>query len=123
MDMKQLLEDHPKTAIVIKQWLLEKLLNGLKDDKIPENFKEFARQEGVSDDNVIGILQGNPRSMFDIFDNQKLYVEILHETTGFWWKIKDSKDHVRLASDPYPTRKEADSEAIIEAFKLLETKL
>lgn len=123
MDMKQLLEDHPKTAIIIKQWLLEKLLNGLKDDKIPEDFKEFARQEGVSDDRVVGILQGSPRTMFDIFDNHKIYVETLHETTGFWWKIKDSKDYVRLASDPYHDRKDSDSEAIVEAFKLLEAKL
>ena len=123
MDMKQLLEDHPKTAIVIKQWFLNKMLDSIDDETIPEEFKEFARQQGIDNDKVAKMLEGAPRAMFDVFDNHKLYVETLHETTGFWWKIKDSKDHVRLASDPYPTRKEADSEAVIEAFKLLEVKL
>jgi hypothetical protein len=123
MNLEVLLRENPKTAIVIKQWLLDRLLEGLKDDKIPEDFKEYARKEGVSDDKVIGILQGSPRAMFDVFDSHKIYVEISHEITGFWWKIKDDKTFLRLGNDPHPTRKEADTEAIIESFKLLEDKL
>ena len=38
MDMKQLLEDHPKTAIVIKQWFLNKMLESIKDENVPEDF-------------------------------------------------------------------------------------
>jgi hypothetical protein len=118
MDMKQLLEDHPKTDIVVKQWLLDKLLENLKDDKIPENFKEFARQEGISDDKVIGILQGSPRSMFDVFDNHKLYINI-DMTAGQWgWEVGSSVENAACQS-----RKEAETAAIVEAFKLLEAKL
>lgn len=123
MDMKQLLQDHPKTATVVKQWLLEKLLEGLKDANIPEDFKEFTRKQGIDNEKVAGILEGSPRGLFDVFDNHKLYVETLHETTGFWWKIKDNENFLRLASIPVPTRIESDSEAIVEAFKLLEEKL
>jgi len=123
MEMINLLEEHPKTATVLKQWLLERLLESMKDSSVPEEFKELAREQGIDNDRVAGILGNTPRALFDIFDDHKIYVETLHETTGFWWKIKDSKDYIRLASDPYPIRKESDTEAIIEAFKLLEEKL
>lgn len=120
MDMKQLLKDHPKTAIVVKQWLLNKLLESMKDQTVPEEFKEAVRQQGIDDDKVAGILNNSPRALFDMFDNHKFYIETLHETTGFWWKIKNSEDFLRLASIPVPTRIESDTEAVIEAFKLLE---
>ena len=123
MEMINLLEEHPKTAAVIKQWLLDRLLESIDDSKVPDDFKEFARQQSIENDKVAGILNNTPRALFDVFDSHEIYVETLHETTGFWWKIKDSKDYVRLASDPYPDRKDSDSEAIIEAFKLLEAKL
>lgn len=118
MNMEQLLEDHPKTAIVIKQWLLEKMLEGLKDDKLPEDFKEMVRKEGITDDKVIGILQGSPRAMFDVFDNHKLYINI-DMTAGQWgWEVGSSVENAACQS-----RKEAETAAIIEAFKLLEAKL
>jgi hypothetical protein len=123
MQLEELLKEHPKTAIVVKQWLLNKLLESINDSSIPEDFKEYARQQGITDDKVAGILNGSPRALFDIFDGHKIYVEISHEITGFWWKIKDDKNFIRLGNDPYPTRKEADTEAIIESFKLLEDKL
>lgn len=123
MEMLQLLKEHPKTATVIKQWLLEKLLESMKDQTVPEEFKQYAREQGIDDNRVAGILAGNPRSLFDVFDSHKLYVETLHETTGFWWKIKDNENFLRLTSTPVATRKESDLEAIVEAFKLLEEKL
>ena len=123
MEMLELLKEHPKTATIVKQWLLEKLLESMKDQTVPEEFKKYAREQGIDDERVAGILANNPRSLFEVFDNHKFYVETLHETTGFWWKIKDSKTYVRLASDPHSTRKESDSEAIVEAFKLLEEKI
>ena len=123
MKMLELLEEHPKTATVVKQWLLDKMLESLKSDSVPEDFKELVKQQGIDNERVAGILQGSPRALFDVFDGHKLYVETLHETTGFWWKIKSGDEYVRLSSDSYSERKESDSEAIVEAFKLLEAKL
>jgi hypothetical protein len=99
------------------------MLESLKSDSVPEDFKELVKQQGIDNERVAGILQGSPRALFDVFDGHKLYVETLHETTGFWWKIKSGDEYVRLSSDSYSERKESDSEAIVEAFKLLEAKL
>jgi len=119
MDMKQLLEDYPKTATVVRQWLLEKLLEGLKDDKIPEDFKEMVRKEGITDDKVVGILEKSPRSMFDIFDNHKVFITIYPvREQSYGVKINDVDVEDRFSERIY-----ADGHAIVESFKLLEAKL
>lgn len=119
MDMKQLLEDHPKTATVLKQWLLEKMLNGLKDDRLPEDFKEMVRKEGITDDKVVGILENSPRSMFDLFDNHKVFITIIPvREQSYGAKINDV-DY----QDRFSERIHADGFAVLEAFKILEAKL
>jgi hypothetical protein len=119
MNMTELLKDNPKAAIVVKQWLLDKLLEGLNDDKLPEDFKEYARQEGITDDKVVGILEGAPRAMFDVFDSHGLYVETIVDTGGiFWWKIGETQSTIG-----YEFRINCDGAAIVEAFKLLEEKI
>ena len=118
MKMQELLNEYPKTATVIKQWLLEKMLKGLKDDKLPENFKDMVRKDGITDDKVVGILEGNPRSLFDIFDEHILFISVIAHNQGFIWYINDGE-----SSDVYTARKAADEAAVVEAFKLLEAKL
>ena len=119
MEMINLLEEHPKTAAVIKQWLLDRLLESIDDSKVPDDFKEFARQQGIENDKVAGILNNTPRALFDVFDGHKIYVEVIVDTdSSFWWKIGEIQSNIG-----YTSRKEADTAAIVEAFKLLEEKL
>lgn len=125
MEMINLLEEHPKTATVIKQWLLDRLLESIDDSKVPDDFKEFARQQGIENDKVAGILNNTPRALFDVFDSHEIYVETtiddhngLNHYNGFWWKIGETKSTVG-----YEYRKNCDTAAIIEAFKLLEARL
>ena len=117
--MLELLENHPKTATVVKQWLLDKMLESLKDDSLPEDFKQHVREQGMENDKVAKILSGSPRALFDVFDGHKIYVEtIVDELGGFWWKIGETKSTIG-----YEYRKNCDEAAIVEAFKLLEAKL
>lgn len=121
--MLELLKEHPKTALVIKQWLLEKMLESLNDESLPEDFKTFVREQGIDDDKVAKMLEGSPRALFDIFDSHKIYVETVVDDTdtpkkGFWWKIGETK-----SSCGFEFRVNCDKQAIIEAFKLLEEKI
>lgn len=122
MEMINLLEEHPKTAAVIKQWLLDKLLESIEDSKVPDDFKEFARQQSMDDDKVAGILQNTPRSLFDVFDNQQLYIQISVDLQTappvFRYCFGDIVESI-----DYSSRKEAETAAIVEAFKLLEARL
>jgi hypothetical protein len=116
--MLELLENHPKTATVIKQWLLDKLLESLKDDSLPEDFKQHVREQGMEDDKVAKIISSSPRALFDVFDGNKVYIDISCLNDKFLWGINDD-----MNDNVYETRKDADLAAIVEAFKLLEAKL
>lgn len=121
--MLELLKEHPKTALVIKQWLLEKMLDSLNDDSLPEDFKKFVREQGIDDDKVAKMLEGSPRALFDIFDSHKVLIQInVSDNVSyplFGYHIIGAEKNEKT----YISRKEADTEAIIEAFKLLEEKL
>jgi len=118
MKMLELLKENPKTAIVIKQWFLEKMLESLKDESLPEDFKDYVRQQGIDDDKIANMIEASPRSLFDVFDDHKLYINI-DITAGQWgWEVGSSIENAACSS-----RKEAETAAIIEAFKLLEEKL
>jgi hypothetical protein len=117
--MLELLENHPKTAVVIKQWLLDKLLESLKDDSLPEDFKQHVREQGMEDDKVAKIISSSPRALFDVFDGQGLYIQITGDNKHGWsWEVDSSVENAVC-----PSRKDADLAAIVEAFKLLEAKL
>ena len=119
MNGLELLETYPKTAIVIKQWYLQKMLDSLKDDTLPEDFKELAMQKGIENKVIALTIDASPRSLFDIFDDHKLYIgTIVDEMNGFWWTINDKKSTVG-----YQHRKNCDNAVIEEAFKLLNEKL
>lgn len=121
--MSELLELHPKTAIVIKQWLLEKMLESLNDESLPEDFKKFVREQGIDDEKVAKMLQGSPRGLFDVFDGHKVLIHInVSDNVSyplFGWEIIGG----RKSETNYILRKEAETDAIIEAFKQLEEKL
>lgn len=117
--MLELLETYPKTTIVVKQWLLDKLLESLKDDSLPEDFKQYVREQGIDNNKVNKMLNGSPRSLFDTFDGHKIYVETIVDNSGeFWWKIGETQSPIG-----YKFRINCDKAAIEEAFKQLEAKL
>jgi hypothetical protein len=119
MEMINLLEENPKTATVIKQWLLDRMLESMKDDSVPEEFKQLAREQGIDSERVAGILKGSPRALFDVFDNHKIYLETIIDTgSNFWWKIGENQSPIG-----YEFRINCDKSAIEEAFKLLEAKI
>lgn len=119
--MKDLLETYPKAALVVKQWLLGKMLDSLNDDKLPENFKEFVKEQGISDEKVSEILKNSPRALFDVFDEHKVFIEISINFPGelfFSYAINNI-----VGKNVYKTRKEAEYAATSEAFELLNNKL
>ena len=118
MNGLELLKEHPKAAVVVKQWYLDKLLESLKDDNLPEDFKKYAREAGIDDERIGAMIDSAPRGMFDVFDGQKIYISINVSSKGATWDINNSE-----ASEFYSIRTEAELAAIVEAFKLLEEKL
>jgi hypothetical protein len=94
----------------------------LNDDSLPENFKEFVREMGVGNDKIAKIIDGSPRALFDVFDENQIYIEISVSNDKFSYKIYP-RDIKFLDVVWYDTRKEVEKIAILDAFKLLNDKI
>jgi hypothetical protein len=103
---------------VIKQWFLDKLLESLKDDSIPENFKEFVRAQDMETDKIATMIEANPRVLFDVFDEHKLYIQITGNNDQWDWKVGSVVENSLCVS-----RKDAEKAAIEQAFQMLNDKL
>ncbi len=125
--MKELLEKYPKAAKIVKEYYLNKLLEGLKDKGLPEDFKDHVKQQGLPEEQIVKLLEVNPIALTEIFDKYKLIICInglgqIEEEVSFIWSIFNGIGH-QADIFKYETRKKAEEAAIIEAFKLLEDKL
>ena len=121
MNGKTLLETYPKAAEVIRKHFMEKLLESLNDADLPDDFKEFARQQEIDNDKVGGLIDAQPRGLFDVLDSNKVFTQISVdiENNCFRWSF----DGGRVESNDYTTRKEAEIAAIEKAFEILNKNL
>ena len=126
MQAQELLETYDKAAIVIKQFYLAHMLESLNDENLPENFKDFVREQGIDNDTVAVMITASPRTFFDVFDKHEINI-IIHAyieepPTEFGYSIPQEGDK-SATMDVYQTRKEAELAAVVQAFKLLNEKL
>jgi hypothetical protein len=120
--MLETLQKYPEAAKVVNNYYLEIMLKSLNDDSLPENFKEFVREMGVGNDKIAKIIDGSPRALFDVFDENQIYIEISVSNDKFSYKIYP-RDIKFLDVIWYDTRKEVEKIAILDAFKLLNDKI
>lgn len=125
--MNDLLETYPAATEVIKTWFVEKMIDSLNTDKVPEEFKEHMRKEGVNNDKLAIMLGSNPRMLFDVFDNYGLYINIIatpleNVSAEFSYTILP-RDFELTGLTQYSDRKNAEKDAVIDAFNLLNNKL
>ena len=127
MTTLELLEKHPKTTILIKDWFLEKMLISIKDSHdIPDDFKELMKAQPFENQNIGMMIDGMPRSLFDFFDENQLYIEILinYQDKPFIFTYTVIVNG-EVVSNPtkYDFRKGAELAAIELSFEKLEKEL
>jgi hypothetical protein len=124
MKGKELLEQNPGAAKLICSYYLEIMLESLKDEGLPEDFKESIREQGIDNEKIGAILDGNPRNLFDFFDDQSLFINITTEK-GETFSYTIIINHQTGVSSTLmaKTRKEAEKEAIVTVIGMLETRL
>lgn len=116
--MLQLLRDNANTTEVVKDWFMSQMIGSFKDQSVPQDFKDYMKAQGVSDDHIVMILEANPRILFDVFDNNELIINVIHTGNGFIWDVADVKS-VKL----YSSRKQAEIDAVTRAYEMLNDKL
>lgn len=119
----ELLEQNPETAKLICSYYLEVMLESLNDESLPEEFKNHVREQAMDNNNIAAILDGNPRNLFDFFDDQSLFINIMTEK-GKTFSYTIITDTVSVGNTSMSlTRKKTEKEAIITAIGMLETRL
>ena len=120
--MLELLQTYPEAGKVVKAHFLEILLESLKTESLPEDFKDHVRAQGIEDEVIAKMFSNNPRNLFDVFDENELMIEISVSGKQFSYKIFP-RDVKFLDVTWYNNRKEAEKEAVADAFLTLNKKL
>ncbi len=118
----ELLETYPKAAVAIKEFYYGKMIASLQEDNdVPEEFKDMVKAQQFDSEYVATFIDNNPRFLFDIFDSNKVFIQISVdiENNCFRWSF----DGGHVESNDYTSRKEAEATAVAEAFKILNEKL
>ena len=125
MKTNELLAKYPLATEVVRKSYFDKMIASVESAKdIPEEFKQSLMNEAITDERLIIFIDSQPRTLFDVFDDNELYivmgiVESKDFKPSFWFLIHGLSDN----SESFKTRKEAELAAIAEAFKLLEEKI
>src|SRR6476620_3442019 len=83
--MIELLQKYPKAAKLVKEYYLEQLMKGLKED-LPEEFKTHVREMGIDDERIARLIEVNPYHLSYFFDTQFIFIHINPSfTSGFNW--------------------------------------
>lgn len=115
----ELLEKHPRSGEVIRAWFLKQMFESFNDKDVPDEFKDFMREQGVENDKVGKMIDINPRMLLDVFDENDVVIETsLYPNGEFTIKIGN-----QATTNSWKTRKEAELFAIEVAFDILENKL
>ena len=115
----ELLEKHPRSGEVIRAWFLKQMFESFNDQDVPDEFKDFMREQGVENDKVGKMIDINPRMLLDVFDDNDIVIETsLYPNGEFTIKIGN-----QATTNSWKTRKEAELFAIEAAFEMLENKL
>lgn len=113
----EVLNRYPLATEVVRDWFIKKMRQNLDEDLVNEDFKEFMLRKGVPDDTLVIMLDQSPRVMFDVFDENKLFIEIrLSETAegGFYYLVNTVEDN-----QIYGERIPCERAAVIKALELL----
>jgi hypothetical protein len=114
-----LLQKHTASAVVIRAWFLEKMIESLQISDVPDDFKNMMRETGIEDDKLAIMIDANPRMLLDVFDDNDIIIEnSLYPDGTFTIKIGN-----QATTQSWKTRKEAELFAIEAAFEILENKL
>jgi small-conductance mechanosensitive channel len=127
MKTKELLEKNPLATEVIRTWFFNQMIASLSDETVPEEFKEMMKQEGVTNERMATFIDVQPRTLFDVFDENKIFICI-----SVWTKTPGHFENAEFGialnatnknNSNFSSRKEAEIFAIEKAFELLEEKL
>lgn len=126
MEGQVLVETYPKAASIIKDSIINNIKKSMRinDDQLGRDFIKDIIDNQI-DGLLINMIENSPHSLFDIFDNNNIYISIVvrNNKNGvlFNYRIvpRDKKNSSRSSKD----RKTIEGYAIEDAFETLNNQL
>jgi hypothetical protein len=122
----ELLKKYPLSTEVVREWFIQKMIESVKGDTtVPEDFKNFMIEQGIPNDTLCIFIDSNPRSLFDVFDENDVIIQIIpikEDKIKYLSRVNQFETPYDFTR-PYFTRKEAELFAVEAAFEILEEKL
>ena len=119
--MKDLMEKFPYCTKELKMWLVNLMLKTMDSEEVSEEMKQQLIEMTVVDKKIAEVLDQNPRSVLDFFDENKIFIEISVKG-GFRYTIHSEQCTVS-SEETFATRIFAEKEALKTAFEILENQL
>lgn len=114
----EILNDYPLATESARDWFLKKMIESFEQDNAPEDFKNQMLSRGVSDITLAIMLDQSPRNFFDLFDDNKIIIEILRDTDInpdlFYYKING-----KTPGQFFEGRIACEKAAVEKAFEML----
>jgi|SRR5690606_31787207 len=128
--MIEVLKKYPKATEVVRKHYKNLLLQNFKGE-LDGPVKEYFDSQVLSDEEVAKLLKVNPFHIAHLFDEYRVHVVITidikksnEDSIYFKYEIGDNVGILETSKDvSYSTRKEAEKEAVIKAFEVLNDKL
>ena len=120
----ELLEQYPKASEVVLEWYKSKMKDSLNISTLSEDIKESFNDYIIGLDHISLMIDNNPRFLFDVLDENDIYVEILVDYKSNSAKFSYTVINDEMYSNPntYSSRRNAEMAAIEQAFILLNDK-
>ena len=114
----EILNDYPLATETARDWFLKKMIESFEQDNAPEDFKNQMLSRGVSDITLAIMFDQSPRNFFDLFDDNKIVIEIIRDTDInpdlFYYKING-----KTPGTFFVQRIPCEKAAVERAFELL----
>ena len=105
----ELIQTYPAAGKIVKEWFFKSMLESFKDDTVPDEFKEYMLEQGIEDDKIGVLIDVNPRMLFDVFDDNEVFIFIhymdVKDNVKFFYSFRN------IDTNPvksFKTRKEAE---------------
>ena len=120
----ELLQKYPKAGEAVVKYYSDIFTKSIETTDVPEEFKDFARQQTIDEEYVAEFIDNNPRGTFDVFDAHKIYINTpVSMVDGYFrWEIKTDIE-TWDTSEFLDNRKMAEEAAVEKAFEILNDKL
>lgn len=120
MKTRDFLEKYPVAVGIITKYYTNLMLETVTDD-MPPNFKEYLEQRGFTLDELANLIDANPRSLLDVFDENDVHASLDMQFVDRKVRFKVNIDGA-LSDASFENRRDAEQYMVTECIKFLNDK-